>query len=151
MPVFVTRRAPRSAPLRALFVRKLAERMLRHLGLEASELSILLCDDASIRAINAEHREKDKPTDVLSFPQAEFARPEVPRKGHDLALLGDVVISLDTAERQAKGRRRPLEEEVRFLLAHGILHLYGYDHATPDEKKLMTKKTRQLVQVAQAH
>lgn len=151
MAVFVTRRAPKSAPLRAPFVRKLAERMLRHLGLEASELSILLCDDASIKSLNAEHREKDKPTDVLSFPQAEFVRPEVPRKGHDLTLLGDVVISLDTAERQAKGRKRPLEEEVRFLLAHGILHLYGYDHATQEEKKLMTKKTRQLVQAAQAH
>jgi probable rRNA maturation factor len=127
----------------------MAIRMLRHLKLEGSELSILLCDDGRIRSINCEHRGKDKPTDVLSFPQAEFARAEVPRKGQNLVLLGDVVISLDTAERQAKGRRRPLEDEVRFLLAHGILHLYGYDHATAEEKKLMTKKTRELVQAAQ--
>lgn len=151
MAVFVTRRAPHCAPLRAEFVRKMAERMLRRLGLEASELSILLCDDAAIQSLNAEHRGKNKPTDVLSFPQAEFVRPEVPRKGHDLALLGDVVISLDTAERQANGRKRPLEHEVRFLLAHGILHLYGYDHATPEEKSLMTKKTRQLVVAADVH
>lgn len=125
--------------------------MLRHLGLEASELSVLLCDDARIQLINAQHRNKNKPTDVLSFPQAEFSRPEVPRKGHNLALLGDVVLSLDTAERQAKGRKRPLEDEVRFLLAHGILHLFGYDHATPTEKAEMTKKTRELVRAAQSH
>lgn len=125
--------------------------MLRHLNLEASELSILLCDDGEIQSINAEHREKDKPTDVLSFPQAEFVRPQVPRKGQNLALLGDVVVSLDTAERQAKGRKRPIEEEVRFLLAHGILHLYGYDHATKEEKALMTKKTRELVRASQTH
>lgn len=124
--------------------------MLRHLTLEESELSILLCDDARIQAINAEHRNKDKPTDVLSFPQAEFTRPEVPRRGHNLALLGDVVISIDTAERQAKGRKRPLEDEVRFLLAHGILHLLGYDHGTPEEKAEMTKKTRELVRAASA-
>lgn len=148
MAIFVTRRAPQSAALKSTFVRKLALGMLRHLALEESELSILLCDDARIQVINAEHRNKDKPTDVLSFPQAEFTRPEVPRKGHNLALLGDVVISIDTAERQARGRKRPLEDEVRFLLAHGILHLLGYDHATPNEKAVMTKKTRELVRAA---
>ncbi len=149
MPVFVTRRAPRSAPLKSEVVRRMAERMLRHLSLDESELSILLCDDSQIRSINAEHRDKDKPTDVLSFPQAEFSKPEVLRKGHDLRLLGDVVISIDTAERQARGRKRPLVDEVRFLLAHGILHLYGYDHATSEEKAVMTKRTRELVVAAQ--
>ncbi len=148
MPVFVTRRAPKSAQLKSPLVRRMAEKMLRHLGLEESELSILLCDDATIHGINLEHREKDKPTDVLSFPQAEFKSPEVVRKGHDLRLLGDVVISIDTAERQARGRKRPLEDEVRFLLAHGILHLFGYDHATKEEKAVMTKKTRVLVREA---
>lgn len=149
MPVFVLRRAPHSAPLRSEVVRRMAEKMLRHLSLDGSELSILLCDDSQIRELNSEHRKKDKPTDVLSFPQAEFREPEVLRKGHDLRLLGDVVISLDTAERQAKGRRRSLEDEVRFLLAHGILHLFGYDHATKEEKTVMTKRTRQLVRVTQ--
>ena len=63
-------------------------------------------------------------------------------------MLGDVVISLDTAERQARGRSRPLLEEVRFLLAHGVLHLLGYDHMNAAEKKVMTKRTRQLVKAA---
>jgi probable rRNA maturation factor len=63
-------------------------------------------------------------------------------------ILGDVVISLDTAERQAVSRRRPLIEEVRFLLAHGLLHLVGYDHGNPAEKKRMASVTRRLVRAA---
>jgi probable rRNA maturation factor len=63
-------------------------------------------------------------------------------------ILGDVVISLDTAERQARARRRPLIEEVRFLLAHGVLHLVGYDHAEPVEKREMVAMTPQLVRAA---
>src|SRR5687768_13034328 len=98
--------------------------MLRTLELPAAELSLLLTDDAGIRILNREHRKKDKATDVLAFPMAEGA---LDRHG----LLGDVVISLETAQRQADARHRPLIEEVRFLLAHGLLHLVGYDHATP--------------------
>jgi probable rRNA maturation factor len=148
MPIFVSRRAPGSAPLSRAEVRKLGEKMLHELRLIESELSILLCNDEVIHQINLAHRGKDKPTDVLSFPQAEFRAPERLKSGHDLRLLGDVVISIDTAARQAKARRRSLLEEVRFLLAHGVLHLFGYDHATPDEKAVMTKRTRQLVQAA---
>jgi probable rRNA maturation factor len=123
--------------------------MLAALELSASELSILLTDDPGIHTLNLAHRGKDKPTDVLSFPQNEFRAPLVPKKrGTPLLLLGDVVISLDTAERQAKGRKRVLLEEIRFLLAHGILHLLGFDHGTPDEKKLMTAKTRWLVKAS---
>jgi len=126
----------------------MARVMLGALDLERSELSILLTTDAAIRLLNRDHRGKDKPTDVLSFPQSEFRRPLVPRRGHDLAVLGDVIISIDTAERQARGRRRPLVEEVRFLLAHGLLHLLGYDHATPEEKKVMSRRTRELVRAS---
>jgi len=115
--------------------------MLRTLELEAAELSLLLTDDAGIQRLNREHRHKDKPTDVLAFPMAE-GRPE-PR-----GLLGDVVISLETAQRQADARRRSLPEEVRFLLAHGLLHLVGYDHATPTEKREMVGMTRRLVRAA---
>lgn len=128
----------------------MAELMLKELGCEDSELSILLCDDSMIHELNLEHRQKDKPTDVLSFPQAEFTSPEQVAPGHNLFMLGDVVISLDTAERQARGRKRELFEEVRFLLAHGVLHLVGHDHMTPEEKAVMTKRTRSLVKAASA-
>jgi probable rRNA maturation factor len=117
--------------------------MLASLGLEDAELSVLLTDDRRIQELNREHRDKDKPTDVLSFPLDEDEdSPDSPR------LLGDVVISLDTAERQAHGRGRPLAEEVRFLLAHGILHLIGHDHAEPEEKRVMVAATRRLVRAA---
>lgn len=145
MSVLIRRRAPQSSPLATTKVRILAEKMLTSLGLPDSELSVFLTDDETIHQINFEHRGKDKPTDVLSFPQNEFKRPEVPLAHANLAILGDVVISIDTAERQARGRRRPLFDEVRFLLAHGVLHLLGYDHMTPEEKKVMTKRTRELV------
>lgn len=148
MPAYVTRRAPGAPALSGSLVRKMAERMLEFLGVSDSELSILLCDDKRIRKLNREHRDKDKPTDVLSFPQAEFRQPEKPARGHSLQLLGDVVISLETAQRQADGRRRPLENEVRFLLAHGILHLLGHDHMTADEKNVMSRRAKELVQAA---
>lgn len=145
--ILITRRAPGSAPLRSEQVRRMASRMLTHLELADSELSILLVGDEEMREINREHREKDKSTDVLAFPQNEFIRAEEPEAGSNLALLGDIVISIDTAERQAKGRKRPLAREVCFLLAHGVLHLLGHDHAEPDEKKEMQKRTRELVRV----
>lgn len=123
--------------------------MLDYLSLSTSELSILLTDDSGIQLINREHRDKDKPTDVLSFPQNEFTKPLVIAAGGDLSLLGDVIISLDTAQRQAEQRKRPLIEEIRFLLAHGLLHLVGYDHMEPEEKRDMTRMTRRLVAACQ--
>ncbi len=145
MPVFIQRRAPGSVSISKAAIKALAQHMLVELGLPDSELSILLTDDHTIHAINLEHRGKDKPTDVLSFPQNEFSRPLVAKRGSNLGLLGDVVLSLDTAARQAQGRRRPLEDELRFLLAHGLLHLLGYDHMNLADKKIMTARTRDLV------
>ena len=115
--------------------------MLARLQLPDAELSVLLTDDGEIHRLNREHRQKDKPTDVLAFAMDE----SVPDPA---GILGDVVISLDTAARQARSRRRPLIEEVRFLLAHGLLHLVGYDHAEPEEKREMVAMTRQLVRAA---
>jgi probable rRNA maturation factor len=121
----------------------MAEQMLRALELGDAELSVLITDDERIRTLNREHRGKDRPTDVLSFPMDPDAASAPGR------LLGDVVISLDTALRQARGRRRDLVAELRFLLAHGLLHLLGYDHATASEKKRMVKATRRLVRAAE--
>jgi probable rRNA maturation factor len=115
--------------------------MLAALDLPDAELSVLLTDDPGIHRLNREHRDKDKPTDVLAFPMDE----SVPDPA---GILGDVVISLDTAFRQARSRGRPLLEEVRFLLAHGLLHLIGYDHGEPAEKREMVAMTRRLVRRA---
>lgn len=118
--------------------------MLEALDLSQAELSILLTDDPTIWALNREHRQKDRSTDVLAFPLDE--QPSWAMGAE--RLLGDVVISLDTAARQAAARKRSLEAEVRFLLAHGLLHLVGHDHDTPTRKRRMDTLTRRLVQAA---
>jgi probable rRNA maturation factor len=118
--------------------------MLRAIGHEQSELSVLLVDDERIRELNREHRDKDRPTDVLAFPLPKVRRPP---PGSPV-LLGDIVISLPTALRQAKSRKRALLFEVRFLLAHGLLHLVGFDHATKAQKRTMDRETRRLVKAA---
>jgi len=142
MPTLVSRRGKRRPPLATERIRTLSLRMLDALGLADAELSILLVDDATIRVLNRRHRGKDRPTDVLAFPVDERPVSNAPR------ILGDVVISLETALRQARSRSRPLLPEVRFLLAHGLLHLVGYDHATRIQKRRMDAATRRLVRAA---
>ncbi|MEQ1567221.1 MAG: rRNA maturation RNase YbeY [Myxococcota bacterium] len=103
-----------------------ARRWLAAVGLPEAEWSIVLCDDAFIRPLNAEWRGKDSATDVLSFPQEEPVAPG--RFATPPQVLGDVVVSLDTARRQATELGHSLEIEVRALLIHGLLHLIGHDH-----------------------
>jgi probable rRNA maturation factor len=141
MPTLVTRKRNLKQDVPARLVKRLGNAMLNALSLPDAELSVLLTDDPGIHELNRDHRQKDKPTDVLAFAMDE----SVPDPA---GILGDVVISLDTAERQARARRRPLIEEVRFLLAHGVLHLIGYDHAEPAEKREMVALTRHLVRRA---
>jgi probable rRNA maturation factor len=119
--------------------------MLRALGMPDAELSILLCDDATIHALNRTHRRKNKPTDVLAFALRE-GRPMPGASG----MLGDVVISLDTAARQAEELGRTLWDEVTWLLAHGLLHLVGYDHRTAAEERRMNARADMLIAAAKA-
>jgi probable rRNA maturation factor len=95
------------------------------LGCPRAELSIVITDDATIHDLNRQWRHKDRPTDVLSFSQVEGLCPGAPSEEQ---LLGDVVISLETAARQAKELGHSLEQEVQRLLVHGVLHLLGHDH-----------------------
>ena len=114
-------------------------------ALVSSELSISLVDDKAIRLINKKWRHKDKATDVLSFPQLSVA--ELREQTVDTQwLLGDIIISVPTALRQAKERRHSLRKELCRLLAHGILHLMGYDHEiSPKEEKRMQRLERKLL------
>jgi probable rRNA maturation factor len=86
--------------------------------------TVALVSDAHMRALNRDFRGLDKPTDVLSFRTA--------RKGASRGYLGDIVISVETAERQAHRRRSTLRRELEVLVLHGFLHLLGYDHETDD-------------------
>lgn len=94
----------------------------------------MFCDDPFIHTLNRDYRGYDKPTDVLSFPQDLEA-----------GVLGDVVISVPTAARQAEQRSQPLEAEVEWLYIHGLLHLVGYDDSTDEEAEEMNRRAR-LVQ-----
>lgn len=112
-------------------IKAYVEKILKELELENVEVSITLTDDETIREINKQWRGKDKPTDVLSFPQEETI-------GYKYKVLGDVIISLPYAKKQAKKIGFTFKEEVLRLLIHGILHLLGYDHERSEEdEKIM--------------
>jgi probable rRNA maturation factor len=120
-------------------LRSRAVRVLRELERSDAELSIALVDDATIAELNRTYRSKAGPTDVLSFSQLEGEHVELAGN-----LLGDVVISLETAARQARCAHRGLDSEVAKLLVHGILHLIGHDHERDDEARVMQQLERRL-------
>jgi probable rRNA maturation factor len=119
-------------------VRKTAQRILALLEQSRSELSLALVDNDQIRKLNDRYRHKPEPTDVLSFPAGESLSTGA-------KILGDVVISVEQAERQAKRRGEALEQEVERLMIHGILHLLGYDHErSAKEAKIMRRMERKI-------
>ena len=115
------------------------QRMLRALEMPDAEISISLVDDSAISELNAAYRKKQGATDVLSFSLLEGEHSE--RRG---ALLGDVVVSLETAARQAARGGRSLDQEVMRLLIHGALHLLGHDHEQAGEARRMRAEERRL-------
>jgi probable rRNA maturation factor len=130
----------RRVPTLAARVARSARRLLRVLRLADAELSVVLVSDREMRALNGRWRGRDRPTDVLAFAQREGTG------GAPDGLLGDVVISVDTARRQAAERRAPLVREVDRLLIHGLLHLLGYDHERSlAEARRMQRRERGLV------
>jgi len=113
-------------------IKSRAKHILTQLELGNVELSVLLCDDVFIRELNRGYRGKDKPTDVLSFPLVDD-------NAVGKRMLGDVVISVETAGRQAQKHGKTLLDEATTLLVHGILHLLGYSHENDkDELKMNT-------------
>ena len=126
-------------PLLSQWLAQLAGELPAELHASAYSLGLLLTDDASITALNGEWRQRPEPTDVLAFAaqeEAEDGMPVQPLPGElEAALeLGDIVISLETAARQAEDHDHSLAEELLFLASHGLLHLLGWDH--PDEASL---------------
>jgi probable rRNA maturation factor len=129
-------------------LREAARAALRSEDAPCAEVSILLTDDSTIHALNRDYRGHDKPTDVLSFAQrdrhADEARFSHRIVGRGAELLGDVVISVETAARQAELHGRTLEDELALLTVHGILHLLGYDDASDEGAEAMQTKERAL-------
>ena len=114
---------------------------------QAYELSLRLTDDAEIQTLNAQYRQMDKPTDVLAFAALEVDSPQSEEMRSLPLYLGDIVISVETAQRQAAEQGHDLSYELAWLAAHGLLHLLGWDH--PDDDRLMRMLSQQeaLLQV----
>ncbi len=107
----------------------------------AYEVSVLLTDDAEMTLLNSEYRGMLAPTDVLAFAMREGEDCEA----GPLSLLGDIIISLETAARQATEAEHSLETEVAFLAVHGVMHLLGYEHETPQEEAVMFAKQEAIL------
>jgi len=120
-------------------LRRRAGAILRSIDRADAELSVTLVDDAAIAELNGRYRGRPRPTDVLSFSLLEG--PHAERRG---ALLGDVVISLETAARQASRAGRSLDDEVLRLLIHGVLHLVGHDHEDAADARAMRAAERRV-------
>lgn len=133
------RNTVRKSGIDARTVKRTAKLLLAAIGETASALSISFVDDRAIRDLNREHRGKDKATDVLSFPLLAAGDDPLGER-----LLGDVVISVDTARRQAADYDATLEAEVNRLLIHGVLHVMGHDHEESAEQERMRAEERRL-------
>jgi probable rRNA maturation factor len=126
-------------------VTRRARAMLEAVQMADCELSIVLTGDDQIQKLNRIYRKKNRPTDVLAFAQREGEHGD--RAGR---LLGDVVVSIPTARRQAEAAGRDLGSELTMLLAHGLLHLLGWDHDTPAKDRAMRRETDRLCAAAVA-
>lgn len=109
-----------------------------------AEVSVVLADDSYIHELNLEYRGKDCPTDVLSFALDEGDEPDIV-DGPEESLLGDIIISLETAARQAEEYSHSLERELAFLTLHGMLHLLGYDHEEDDDRQEMRQQEEHIL------
>lgn len=125
----------KEGPLEVEEVARALTALLGDLGLSHKEVTVVFVDDAKITELNRVHREVDAPTDVLSYPTSEpddlaegFVMPEIPH-------LGDIIISVETAQRQAAEHAHSLTQEVKTLAAHALTHLLGYDHPTEEAWK----------------
>ncbi len=124
-----------------------AQAVLAHLGMVADvfEIAVLACDDARIAELNADFRDKDKATNVLSWPSEDRGVerdgdvPELPEQSFPgmPEELGDIAISYDTCAREAEAAGKPMAEHVTHLMVHGTLHLLGYDHVRDKDATLM--------------
>jgi probable rRNA maturation factor len=118
---------------------RLARTILSDVGEASAELGILFVGDQRMRSLNRRYRGKDRTTDVLAFAMREASR-------FSAGMLGDVVIAVPTAVRQAKQGQRSLDEELAVLLVHGILHLCGYDHERSEkEARRMHRRERMIL------
>jgi probable rRNA maturation factor len=113
---------------------------------DGSEVSVTFVNNERIWEINREYRDKDAPTDVISFAMEELGEGEIEMIGADIPrVLGDIIISIEKASEQAKEYGHSFLRELGFLTVHGFLHLLGYDHMTEDEEKEMFTLQKEIL------
>ncbi len=138
--------------LRVAWLRQVMAAALDGADATGASVSLFITDDATVRELNRTYRGKDSATDVLSFSLTEGSLTEgelVPTTPDGARHLGEVVISLPQAERQAQAIGQSLGREVAFLIIHGVLHLLGYGHERPAEERIMRAMQRRLVKRVQ--
>lgn len=114
---------------------------------QGSEISITFVTNESIQEINREYRQKDYPTDVISFAMEELGEGEVEVVGADMPrILGDIIISIPKAKEQAEEYGHSFMRELSFLAVHGFLHLLGYDHENEEDEKEMFSLQREILE-----
>jgi len=128
---------PYAAEVDAADLARVVAATLQAEGRPTVEVTVVITDDETVRALNRQFRGEDSPTDVLAFPAAGETAPGFVSAPEAASYLGDVVIALPFARQQAAGLGRPLADELRLLAVHGTLHLLGYDHAGPEEEAVM--------------
>lgn len=117
-----------------------------------AEISVMFVDNQAIRALNSEHRDIDKATDVLSFPlfeydeDGEIIEEELDFSPNGEMILGDIVISLERAAEQAQEYGHSFEREIGFLTVHSMLHLFGFDHMTPEDETEMFEYQTEILE-----
>lgn len=148
MPVLVMNQQAKPIQPHIRALKRAGNRLLRLERLYSAEVSILLTDDETVHELNLRYRGFDKPTDVLSFSQRD-SLPDAPRPPKLPGVqdpLGDVIISVDTAERQAAAHGVSLADELALLTVHGILHLLGYEDDTDDGAESMRVREREILE-----
>jgi len=136
MPIQIENRQSAKIDLRR--IRSVLARLMKRLGCGEAELSVVLVDDAAIREINRTYLARDHATNVISFPMQEGEYSDVnPR------VLGDIVVSVETARTEAKKARIAADDELDFLLIHGLLHLTGYNHENTSAAEVARMKDKE--------
>ena len=119
-------------------IRNAVKKSIKEMGGGSFEVSVLITDNERIHELNREFRNVDKPTDVLSFPMDSEG---------DEAMLGDIVISLETALAQAEEYGHSLAREISFLTVHSMMHLFGYDHETDEDRTEMREMEEKVLTI----
>jgi rRNA maturation RNase YbeY len=141
------RNTQRKIPINTATLQKTAHRILNLLGYTDFDLGIWLTTNKTIRTYNRNYRHKDKPTDILSFPFYPKLKvgQHIKAQSSDERNLGDLIISLEYAQRDANKQNIPFSQQMKVLLVHGICHLLGYDHINDKDYVIMHKREQELL------